>query len=137
MQIGDENVHRVRAVMDEVFGDNNFGSQISFVTTTSQTSKYLPPVTDILLWYARSREPMKYRSLLASKDYEAQQRQPLRYLRMSTSSGETEPICRERDCSFTITSHQDQAANLQRSRSSNLVELSPPPLADGKRVLTG
>ncbi len=72
VQIGDENVHRVRAVMDEVFGNDNFVSQISFVTTTSQTSKYLPPVSDIVLWYSRSREAVKYRSLLATKNYESQ-----------------------------------------------------------------
>ncbi|MFZ4439121.1 MAG: site-specific DNA-methyltransferase [Syntrophales bacterium] len=72
VQIGDENVHRVRALMDEVFGNENFVSQISFVTTTSQTSKYLPPVTDAILWYAKSREIVKYRSLYAMKDYETQ-----------------------------------------------------------------
>jgi adenine-specific DNA-methyltransferase len=72
VQIGDENVHRVRAVMDEVFGEENFVSQISFVTTTSQTSKYLPPVSDIILWFARSRDHLKYRSQLVPKDYDTQ-----------------------------------------------------------------
>ena len=33
VQIGDENVHRVRAVMDEVFGDENFVSLITFQKT--------------------------------------------------------------------------------------------------------
>jgi adenine-specific DNA-methyltransferase len=55
-----------------VFGDENFVSQISFVTTTSQTSKYLPPITDIILWYSKARDGMKYRSLFAPKNYEAQ-----------------------------------------------------------------
>jgi adenine-specific DNA-methyltransferase len=72
VQIGDENVHRVRTVMDEVFGDENFVSQIAFVTTTSQTSKYLPPVNDIVLWYSKSRDNVKYRTLLTQKDYETQ-----------------------------------------------------------------
>jgi adenine-specific DNA-methyltransferase len=75
VQIGDENVHRVRAVMDEVFGDEqgeHFISQISFVTTTSQTSKYLPPISDIILWYSKARDGVKYRSLFAPKDYELQ-----------------------------------------------------------------
>ena len=72
VQIGDENVHRVRAVMDEVFGEDNFIAQISFVTTTSQTSRYLPPVCDLLLWYSKTRENVKYRSLYAPKDYETQ-----------------------------------------------------------------
>jgi adenine-specific DNA-methyltransferase len=72
VQIGDENVHRVRAVMDEVFGDENFISQIGFFTTTSQTSKYLPPVADFILWYARSRDNLKYKNILNEKDYETQ-----------------------------------------------------------------
>jgi adenine-specific DNA-methyltransferase len=70
VQIGDENVHRVRAVLDEVFGEENFVSQISFVTTTSQTSKFLPPISDLVVWYARDRLKTKYRALLVQKDRE-------------------------------------------------------------------
>jgi adenine-specific DNA-methyltransferase len=72
VQIGDENVHRVRALMDEVFGEENFISQINFVTTTSQTSKFLAPVTDVVIWFAKYRERMKYRQLMMPKDFEAQ-----------------------------------------------------------------
>jgi adenine-specific DNA-methyltransferase len=72
VQIGDENVHRVRAVMDEVFGAENFVSQIGFVTTTSQTSRFLPPVIDYVLWHAKEREHLKYREVLLPKDYAAQ-----------------------------------------------------------------
>ena len=50
VQIGDENVHLVRCLMDEIFGSENFVSQISFVTTSSQTSDYIPSVCDYLLW---------------------------------------------------------------------------------------
>ena len=49
VQIGDENVHRVRAVMDEVFGEANHCTTIAFVKTTSQTSALLPPVFDSIL----------------------------------------------------------------------------------------
>jgi len=55
VQIGDENVHLVRCVLDEVFGGENFISLICFVTTTSQTSEYVPCVVDFLLWYGRDR----------------------------------------------------------------------------------
>src|SRR5579883_1277613 len=72
VQIGDENVHRVRALMDEVFGEENFVAQIGFSTTTSQTSKYLPPVLDFVLWYARAREALKFRPILSQKEYESQ-----------------------------------------------------------------
>src|SRR3989475_1792930 len=46
VQIGDENVHRVRTLMDEVFGEDNQVNLIVFTTTSSQTSKYLPPISD-------------------------------------------------------------------------------------------
>jgi adenine-specific DNA-methyltransferase len=61
VQIGDENVHRVRALMDEVFGPENFVTLITFVKTSSQTSDYLSGVSDYLIWFARSKETLKYR----------------------------------------------------------------------------
>ena len=67
VQIGDENVHRVRAVMDEVFGEDNFVSVISFVTTSNQTSELLPTVCDFIIWYAKSRSSIKYRTLYLEK----------------------------------------------------------------------
>jgi adenine-specific DNA-methyltransferase len=42
VQIGDENVHRVRSVMDEVFGESNFLNMIPFVTTGGQSSIAVP-----------------------------------------------------------------------------------------------
>jgi adenine-specific DNA-methyltransferase len=71
VQIGDENVHRVRAVMDEVFGDGNFVSLIAFKKTTSLTSEFLSNNFDYLVWYARSRPQLKYRSILVDKGYES------------------------------------------------------------------
>jgi adenine-specific DNA-methyltransferase len=68
VQIGDENVHRVRALMDEVFGPENFVAAIAFATTTSQTSRFLPSVFDSLLWFAKDRGQCKARSLLGEKD---------------------------------------------------------------------
>lgn len=63
VQIGDENVHRVRAVMDEVFGAENFLNQILFEKTTGDTGLYLNHVGDYILWYAKSRDFAKYRQL--------------------------------------------------------------------------
>lgn len=68
VQIGDENVHRVRALMDEVFGDENFVSQISFKTTTSQASDILPRNGDLILWYSKVIVKLKYRNLFVTKD---------------------------------------------------------------------
>jgi adenine-specific DNA-methyltransferase len=67
VQIGDENVHRVRAVMDEVFGAENCVSEITITKTSGQTSDYLAGVSDFCLWYSRSRSQLKYRQLHALK----------------------------------------------------------------------
>jgi adenine-specific DNA-methyltransferase len=61
VQIGDENVHRVRAVLDEVFGDNNFVSLVTFVKTTGQTDNLLASLADYILWYAKDAAAVKYR----------------------------------------------------------------------------
>ena len=62
VQIGDENVHRVRAVMDEVFGDENFCTQIIFRKTTTQSGDVLPATNDFLLWFAKDKAKIKYRT---------------------------------------------------------------------------
>ncbi len=62
VQIGDENVHRVRAVMDEVFGENKCITQIAFQKTSSSSSTELSAVFDYLLWYRKGDEA-KYRPL--------------------------------------------------------------------------
>ncbi len=67
VQIGDENVHRVRAVMDEVFGDENFVGLITFMKATAQTSKLMSTASDYLIWYARSKNNAKYRAPLLKK----------------------------------------------------------------------
>jgi adenine-specific DNA-methyltransferase len=63
VQIGDENVHRVRAVMDEVFGDTNFVSQIVYRTTTGKASAALDGTRDFVLWFAKRLENIKFRRL--------------------------------------------------------------------------
>lgn len=63
VQIGDENVHRVRAVMDEVFGEENFIAQIFFKTTSSLGGSYLGGAGDFVIWFGRNRSNLKYRQL--------------------------------------------------------------------------
>ena len=58
VQIGDENVHLVRGLMDEVFGKENFVSQVVLKTTSGAGSPSggtltLAGVHDYLVWYAR------------------------------------------------------------------------------------
>jgi len=61
VQIGDENVHRVRAVMDEIFGDQNFIVEIVVKKKGSQKGELLENIADIILFYARSKEAVKFR----------------------------------------------------------------------------
>src|SRR2546428_6386598 len=67
VQIGDENVHRVRAVMDEVFGDENCVAQISVKKTSGATSENLPGTTDFILFYARDQARVKYRQVYMAR----------------------------------------------------------------------
>jgi adenine-specific DNA-methyltransferase len=68
VQIGDENVHRVRALMDEIFGEENFVSEILLKKGGTATSKYLPATSDFILFYARNKENLKYRQLYWTKE---------------------------------------------------------------------
>jgi len=67
VQIGDENVHRIRAIMDEVFRDSNFVTQIHFRKTGALSSGTLDEVGDYILWYARDKEALKFRALYEDK----------------------------------------------------------------------
>ena len=68
VQIGDENVHRVRAMMDEVFGEDNCISVIAVVKTSSSSGNKLSAVNDYIVWYAKSASNAKYRQLYVSKE---------------------------------------------------------------------
>lgn len=63
VQIGDANIHLVRALLDEVFGSENFINQITFKTTSGATSEFLGGTTDFVLWYGKDREYTKFRQL--------------------------------------------------------------------------
>ncbi len=67
LQIGDENVHRVRAVMDEVFGEDNFVSTIAYAKTTGFSGDTLSNVADYMVWYAKKKGLLKYRDLYTVK----------------------------------------------------------------------
>ena len=67
MQIGDENLHHVREMMDETLGKGNFVAQIYFSTTGGFAASTLSRVGDYLVWYARDRTKVKYRQLFLEK----------------------------------------------------------------------
>ncbi len=66
MQIGDENVHRVSLILDDIFGADNRMATISFATTSGSSTRHLPRVADYLLWYAKDKNKAKYRQLYES-----------------------------------------------------------------------
>ena len=63
VQIGDENVHRVRALLDEILGDENAVATIPFKKTSALGGKHLDVTYDTLLFYAKDKEHLKYRQL--------------------------------------------------------------------------
>ena len=63
VQISDENAHRVRLLLDEIFGDDNFIANIQFRTKIPLGTTYLAGVTDYLLWYGKDKFRTKYRKL--------------------------------------------------------------------------
>ena len=68
VQISDENVHRVRCIMDEVFGSENFVAHITY-KVTSGTQQNMGPrrISDFILWYAKDREQGKFNRLYVEK----------------------------------------------------------------------
>lgn len=67
VQIGDENVHRVRSVLDEVFGESNFVNQIIFRKTGGESSSFLGTVNDYILWYGKDKSKTKFHQLYQDK----------------------------------------------------------------------
>jgi len=89
VQIGDENVHLVRCVLDEVFGSENFVAEIVVKKTGSQSGDFVQGVNDFVCWYAKDKElaKQKFRSLFSEREEREEgdfSPDPL------TSAGETE-----------------------------------------------
>jgi len=112
VQIGDENVHRVRALMDEVFGEENLCTQIIFKKTSGAGSPgellEVASVSDHLLWYAKDNQKKKFRHLYLQKGINLGGADAYRLVRLIDG---------------------------QRRRLSKEEELNPDLLPDGSRVL--
>ena len=67
VQISDENEHRVRLLLDEVFGAENFIATIAVQKTGGLAQSYIPGTTDYLLFYAKNRSKLKYNKLFLEK----------------------------------------------------------------------
>jgi adenine-specific DNA-methyltransferase len=71
VQIGDEHVHRARALMDEVFGAANFVAQISFRTKIPLRNTLLAGICDYLLWYGKDKSQIMYNKIFTKKGFGA------------------------------------------------------------------
>jgi len=67
VQISEDNLHLVRCLLDEVFGSDNFVSQVSYSTTGGFDTVTLSRVGDYLLWFAKNKKAVKYRQIFVEK----------------------------------------------------------------------
>lgn len=95
VQIGDENVHRVRALMDEVLGEENFVSEIVLKKGGTATSNYLPSVSDYVLLYAKDFACLKFRHLFMPKELGVGGSTGQRYDQVELSNSSRRPMTRE------------------------------------------
>ena len=117
VQIGDENVHRVRALMDEVFGEDNAVSQIGFAKTSGSTDDYLGQTTDYLLWYAKDKRQIKFRPALKTK--RAGESGGTNYNRLRDSAGKSQSIKAGEDLSARIESGELRIYSLDNLTSQS------------------
>ncbi|MCL4488959.1 MAG: site-specific DNA-methyltransferase [Chloroflexi bacterium] len=67
VQIGDQNVHLVRSLLDEAFGSDNFVTQFAYRTSAPLGSKFVPGIFDYIIWYAKDLTSVKFRRLFTPK----------------------------------------------------------------------
>jgi adenine-specific DNA-methyltransferase len=117
VQIGDENVHRVRDLLDEIFGEDRVVSQIGFRTTTGRAGSTLAGALNYILWYSKS-EIVKYRELFADKSQATST--DLVYSLLRDESGVSRRITKaERDNRSSLSE------SLRLFRSDNLTSSRP------------
>lgn len=97
VQISDDNLHHIRELMDEVFGPENFVSVITFSKTTGQTGEVISSVADYIVWYAKRRSAMKYRSLFIPKEAGGEGTGEYVWLRLPDGSERTMSEAERRD----------------------------------------
>lgn len=89
VQIGDENVHLVRSLMDEVFGAENFVSQVTIAKTSGVQSVALATTADYVIWFAKSSGVLRYRQLYGTRAGSADSRYDQVLLEDGRSRGAT------------------------------------------------
>jgi adenine-specific DNA-methyltransferase len=95
VQIGDENVHRMRAVMDEIFGEKNVVSIICLRKTGGQETSVIPNVADYIIWFAKNLEMVKFRQIYYKKEIGVGEGSGQRYDRVTLEDGTRRSLSRE------------------------------------------
>ena len=115
LQIGDDNVHRLAVLCDEVFGEDNRVATIPFATTSGTSSNTIPSVADYLIWYAKETTSAKYRQL-----YQPLARQEIieymsSYAMVELEDGTTRPLLVEER--RNVTDNLPKGARLYQRKS--------------------
>ncbi len=108
VQIGDENVHRVRALMDEIFGEDNFVSQINYRSMSPLGQKGLANIYDYIIWYAKNKSTMKIRPLFVDRPIEGEPE----FCYLDTGDGKFQKLSKDEVMSL---SDQDREKVFKRS----------------------
>lgn len=118
VQISDDNVHHVREMMAEVFGEDNFVAEIVFQKTASATSELLAGTADILIWFAKDKARVKFKRLFT---YKLDQSAGDRYDQLELKDGTRRPMTKaEKDAPEKIP------AGARRLQLSALTSSRPP-----------
>jgi adenine-specific DNA-methyltransferase len=109
VQISDENVHRVRCLLDEVFGEENFFSEIVFKKNLPLGSAGLAGIFDYIICYAKDKTKIKYRQLYEDKPIGAGTgytwvEEPTGIRRKMTSEERNDPSIISENCKIFFTS---------------------------------
>lgn len=124
LQIGDENAHLVRSVLDEVLGADNFLAQIAVRKTTGVQSAHLAGTFDYVLVYAKNASSVKYRQLFVSKSEEASRR----YDQLLMPDGSTRAMT-----AAEKSGHDPIPENSKRYRLDNLTSEGAPSSEDERK----
>jgi len=92
-QIGDENVHMVRCLLDDVFGRENFVSLITTKKSGGMGQAFIDNVSDYVIWYAKNKENAKYCQLYTEKSLA--EGAGARYNQVQLIDGTVRPITKE------------------------------------------
>ena len=126
VQIGDENAHVARCLVDEVFGPGNFVAQLAFAKTSSSTREFIGGTCDFLLLYAKDRTRLKFRQLFTAKTIESEIGGPYSYVelpdgerrRMTSEEGERPRLLPEGARVYRLDNLQSQSIGREKGEGA-------------------